>query len=55
MVNYGDGTLDVKITDGSGAFVTSATLPLVYRMASIGTVSAGDLNGDGHPDLFAAI
>src|SRR5262245_29531538 len=62
VANAGDGTLrsdipphgtvGVLLGDGSGTFTNRVTLGLAGEPNA---VAAGDFNGDGHPDLAAAI
>ncbi|HEU5022253.1 MAG TPA: VCBS repeat-containing protein, partial [Bryobacteraceae bacterium] len=51
--NRGAGTLSVMLGNGSGGFITAAGSPLAAGL-SLQSVTAGDLDGDGSPDLAAS-
>lgn len=53
IANYGDATLTILLGNGNGTFTQAANSPVMVY-GSISSISVGDFNGDGKPDLALA-
>jgi hypothetical protein len=51
VANYGDGTVSIRLGDGTGGFNGATNVPVGSGPYGVGL---GDFNGDGHLDLAVA-